>query len=54
VMCACGLGALVFQQMSGRYQLLVVGIWVLVFLGLAQAVSLVEQRTSNQGAFDGH
>lgn len=53
VMCACGIGALVFQQMPGGYQLLIVGIWALVFFGLSQSVSIVERRISNQGAFDG-
>jgi UDP-N-acetylmuramyl pentapeptide phosphotransferase/UDP-N-acetylglucosamine-1-phosphate transferase len=54
VMCACGIGALVFQQTPGGYQLLIVGIWALVFLGLIQSVSIVERRIANQGAFDGH
>ena len=53
VMCACGIGALAFQQTTGSYQLVIVGIWALVFFGLSQSVSIVERRISNQGAFDG-
>ncbi|MBY0246155.1 MAG: glycosyltransferase family 4 protein [Nitrospiraceae bacterium] len=53
VMCACGIGALAFQQTPGSYQLLIVGIWALGFFGLSQFVSIVERRISNQGAFDG-
>ncbi|MBH0196079.1 MAG: glycosyltransferase family 4 protein [Nitrospira sp.] len=54
VMCACGIGALAFQQMPGGYQLLIVGVWALIYFGLSQSVSMVERRISNQGAFDGH
>jgi hypothetical protein len=53
VMVCCGLGALAFQRVSGGVQLVIVGIWALVFLGLAQSVSLVEQRMSGQGALNG-
>jgi UDP-GlcNAc:undecaprenyl-phosphate GlcNAc-1-phosphate transferase len=54
VMCACGIGALAFQQASGSVQLGIVGFWVIAFLGLAQVVSGVEQRVSGQGVLDGH
>jgi UDP-N-acetylmuramyl pentapeptide phosphotransferase/UDP-N-acetylglucosamine-1-phosphate transferase len=53
VMLFCGLGALVFQRASSGLQLLIAGIWVLAFLGLAQSVSLVEQRMAGQGALNG-
>jgi hypothetical protein len=49
----CGLGALAFQRASREVQLVIAGIWVLGFLGLALSVSLVEQRMSGQGAFNG-
>jgi len=54
VMCACGISALVFQQVSGSVQIGIVGLWAIVFLGLAQAVSVVERRISGQGVLDGH
>ncbi len=53
VMCACGIGALAFQQVSGSVQFGIVGFWAIAFLGLAQAISAVEQRVSGQGVLDG-
>lgn len=53
VMFSCGLGALAFQRASSDLQLLIAGIWVLVFLGLALSVSLLEQRMPGQRAFNG-
>ena len=53
LMVSCGLGALVFQQSSGTVQLAIAGLWALVFLGLAQSVSMIEQRIPGHGVFDG-
>ena len=52
VMCACGIGALSFQQVSGSVKLGIVGLWAVAFLGLAQVVSAAEQRVSGPGALD--
>ncbi|MBM4127922.1 MAG: glycosyltransferase family 4 protein [Nitrospira sp.] len=46
VMCACGVGALVFQLASDGVRFVIVGIWALAFLGLAQSVSAMERRMS--------
>jgi UDP-N-acetylmuramyl pentapeptide phosphotransferase/UDP-N-acetylglucosamine-1-phosphate transferase len=54
VMVCCGCGALAFQLASDNVRFAIVGIWTLAFLGLAQVVSAVERRMSNQGVFDGH
>ena len=54
VMVCCGVGALVFQQTPGGMRLVIVGLWALVFVGLAQSISAMERRMSNQGVFDGH
>lgn len=53
VMAACGIGALVFQHVSGSVQLIIAGIWALSFLGLAQAVSVMERRMSDRGVTGG-
>ncbi len=53
LMVSCGLGALLFQQASESVRLVIMGIWAFAFLGLAQAVSVVEQRVSGQGVSDG-
>lgn len=53
MMMCCGLGALAFQWTSGGVQLIIAGTWVLAFFGLAQFVSMVEQRMLGQGAFNG-
>jgi UDP-N-acetylmuramyl pentapeptide phosphotransferase/UDP-N-acetylglucosamine-1-phosphate transferase len=49
VMVCCGCGAVVFQLASDTVRFAIVGIWAALFLGLAQGVSLVEQRVSGQG-----
>jgi UDP-N-acetylmuramyl pentapeptide phosphotransferase/UDP-N-acetylglucosamine-1-phosphate transferase len=46
VMVCCGVGALAFQQASDRVRFVIVGIWALAFLGLAQSVSAMERRMS--------
>lgn len=53
VMCVCGIGALAFQQASGSVQFGIIGFWTIAFLGLAQAISAVEQRVSGQGVLNG-
>lgn len=53
VMCACGVGALAFQRASGSVQFGIVGFWTILFLGLAQGVSAVEQRVLGRGVLDG-
>jgi UDP-GlcNAc:undecaprenyl-phosphate/decaprenyl-phosphate GlcNAc-1-phosphate transferase len=54
VMCACGISALAFQQASGSVRLGIVGFWAMGFLGLAQAVSALEQKDTEPGVLDGH
>jgi UDP-N-acetylmuramyl pentapeptide phosphotransferase/UDP-N-acetylglucosamine-1-phosphate transferase len=49
VMVCCGCGAVVFQLASDTVRFAIVGIWAALFLGLAQGVSLMEQRVSGQG-----
>jgi UDP-GlcNAc:undecaprenyl-phosphate/decaprenyl-phosphate GlcNAc-1-phosphate transferase len=53
VMCCCGIGAFIFQQASDMYRLVIVGLWILLFMGLAVAVSALEQRVSGREVLDG-
>ena len=52
LMLFCGICALVFQWAPGSIRLVIVGLLALGFMGLAQAVSRVEQRVSGKRAFD--
>lgn len=44
VMTFCGLGALVFQQVSNGGRYMIVGVLALVFYGLTRMVSMIERR----------
>jgi UDP-N-acetylmuramyl pentapeptide phosphotransferase/UDP-N-acetylglucosamine-1-phosphate transferase len=52
LMLSCGICALAFQWAPGSIRLVIVGLLTLGFMGLAQAVSRVEQRVSGKRAFD--
>jgi UDP-N-acetylmuramyl pentapeptide phosphotransferase/UDP-N-acetylglucosamine-1-phosphate transferase len=52
LMLFCGISALAFQWAPGGIRLVIVGLLALGFIGLAQAVSRIEQRVSGKRVFD--